>query len=82
MSSSGAVTTSSASDLLVAGNVVANQTSGPGTGFAQKILTVPDSDIVEDEIVNSLGSYTATAPLGSGDWVMQIVAFRAAAQPK
>ena len=82
LSSSGAVTTSSASDLLVAGNVVANQTSGPGTGFAKKILTVPDSDIVEDQIVNSLGSYTATAPLGSGDWVMQIVAFRAAAQPK
>jgi hypothetical protein len=82
LSSSGAVTTSSASDLLVAGNVVANQTNGPVTGFAQKILTVPDSDIVEDEIVNSLASYTATAPLSSGDWVMQIVAFRAATQPK
>jgi hypothetical protein len=81
LSSSAAVTTSSASDLLVAGNVVPNQTNGPGTGFAKKILTVPDSDI-EDEIVNLLGSYTATAPLGSGDWVMQIVAFRAAAQPK
>ena len=35
---------------------------GPGTGFAQKILT-SDSDIVQDKIVNSLGSYAATAPL-------------------
>jgi Carbohydrate binding module (family 6) len=79
--SSGAITTSSSSELLLAANVVSNSTAGPGTGFTQRILTVPDSDIVEDKIVNAIGSYAATTPLGIGDWVMQIVAFRAAAQP-
>jgi hypothetical protein len=61
MSSSGAATTASSSDLLVAANVVADTTSGLGTGFTQRILTVPDSDIVEDRNVNAAGSYTAAA---------------------
>ena len=37
-------------------------------------------DIVEDEFVTAAGSYNATGVFASGDWVMQLVAFRAAGQ--
>ena len=78
MSSTGAVTTSNATDLLVAANTVQTTTVGPGDGFTQRLLT-PDSDIVEDEQVRATGSYSASAPLGSeGAWAMQMVAFREA----
>jgi hypothetical protein len=78
-SSAGPVTTSSVNDLLIGANMVATGASGPGTGFTQRILT-GDGDIVEDKIGNPIGSYTATVTLSPGDWVMQIVGFRAATQ--
>lgn len=75
--SSGAALTSNATDLLFAANRVLTLTTGPGAGYTQRILTSPDGDIVEDEMVTATGSYTATAPLNSaGGWVMQLVAFR------
>src|SRR5262249_29180825 len=77
-SSSGAVTTTNSDDLLFAANLVQTQTSGPGTGFTQRILTTPDGDIAEDRMVTATGSYSGTAPLSSGKWIMQLVAFRAA----
>src|SRR6266567_2047780 len=78
-SSSGAVTTTNATDLLIGANDVATLTSAPGTGFTQRLLTSPDGDIVEDTVVTATGSYSATAALtGAGWWVMQMVAFRAA----
>ncbi len=78
-SSSGPATTTNAADLLVAANIVATQTTAAGSGFTQRLLTSPDGDIVEDQMVTAAGSYTATAPLsGSGSWIMQMVAFRAA----
>jgi hypothetical protein len=81
-SSSGAVTTTNAIDLLVGANLVWTQTSGPGNGFTQRLLTRPDGDIAEEAVVSSLGSYSATAPLGSaGAWLMQLVALRAAGSP-
>jgi hypothetical protein len=43
------------------------------------MITQPDGDIAEDEVVTATGSYTDTANLsGAGSWVMQMVAFRAA----
>jgi len=51
-------------------------TTGAGTSFTSRILTSPDGDIAEDEMVTATGSYSATAPLASGDWIMQMVAFR------
>jgi hypothetical protein len=84
-SSSGALTTTNANDLLVAANTVATHNTGPGTGFASRIITSPDGDILEDRIVTTAGSYTGTAPVSpAGWWIMQMVAFRAAptdAQP-
>ncbi|HXQ27297.1 MAG TPA: IPT/TIG domain-containing protein, partial [Candidatus Acidoferrales bacterium] len=78
-SSSGAVTTTNANDLLVAGNVIQTLTTGAGTSFTKRVITSPDGDILEDRIVTATGSYTGTAPVSpAGQWIMQMVAFRAA----
>jgi len=75
-SSSGSATTSNARDLLFGANLVQTGTTGPGSGFTSRLLTSPDGDIAEDEMVTAIGSYSATASLGSGQWIMQMVAFR------
>ena len=62
-SSSGAVATTNATDLLVGANTVQTITTGPGSGFTQRLLTNPDGDIAEDQIVTAAGSYSASAPL-------------------
>jgi hypothetical protein len=82
-SNTNAVTTTYASDLLVAGNDVKTTTTAPGAGFTQRMLTSPDSNIAEDRLTAVTGSYSATATVSpAGVWVMQMVAFRAAiAQP-
>ena len=72
---SASVTTVNANDVIVAGDYIQNTTTGPGTGFTQRVLTQPDSDLVEDETVSAAGTYTATAPLASsGWWVISVVA--------
>jgi outer membrane biosynthesis protein TonB len=79
---SGAVITKNAKDLLVGANLVWTATSGPGTGATKRLITSPDGDIAQDQIVSVLGSYSATAPLSNaGPWMMQMVAFRAAGSP-
>src|SRR6185437_5977432 len=77
-SNSGSVTTTNPNDLLVGANLVQQLTTGPGTGYTSRIITSPDADILEDAIVTSTGSYSATAPLSGGAWIMQMVAFRGA----
>jgi Concanavalin A-like lectin/glucanases superfamily/Bacterial Ig-like domain (group 2) len=78
-SSSGSATTTSATDLILGANLVQTITSGPGNGFTTRLLTQPDGDIAEDEMVTATGSYSATAPVSpSGPWIMQMVAFRSA----
>ena len=76
-SSSGAATTTSANELIFGANIVATTTTAAGSGFTSRIITVPDGDIAEDEVVDTAGSYTATATLGSGPWIMQMVTFSA-----
>jgi hypothetical protein len=81
-SSSGAVMTTNARDLLVGANMVWTGTTGPGSGFTQRLNTNPDSDIAQDRMVTAVGSYSATAPLSSvGPWMMQLVGFRAGGSP-
>jgi len=78
-SSSGSATTTHPTDLIFGATMVANYTNGPGTGFTNRILTSPDGDIAEDDMVMATGSYSATAPITpSGPWIMQMVAFRTA----
>ena len=74
--SSTSVTTTNASDLIFGANLVQTLTSGPGSGFTKRLLTSPDGDIAEDRMVTAVGSYSATAPLSTGKWIMQMVAFR------
>lgn len=77
--SSGPATSTNATDLIFGANMVTSYTNGPGSGFTSRLLTSPDGDIAEDQMVTATGSYSATAPLGAtGQWVMQMVAFRAA----
>jgi fibronectin type 3 domain-containing protein len=78
-SASPAVSTTNAYDLLFAANYVATRTTGAGSGFTSRVITSPDGDIAEDEMVTATGSYSGTAPLSSsGWWIMQMVAFKAA----
>ena len=78
-SGSGPLTTSYAMDLLVGANTVRTVTIGADAGFTQRLLTSPDGNIVEDRIATSAGVYSANPSLtGAGNWVMQLVAFRAA----
>jgi chitodextrinase len=75
-SNSGSVTTTNAADLIVGANIVSSITTGPGASFTSRVITTPDGDILEDRIVAAVGSYSATAPLTSGSWIMQMVAFK------
>ena len=78
LSDSNAVQTTNALNLLVGANKVRSVTTGPGTGFASRVITSPNGQILEDRVVTSVGSYRATAPVSPGDaWIMQLVAFRA-----
>ena len=77
-SNSGVVTTANANDLLVGANLVQQLTTAPGTGYTRRVITTPDGNIFEDQIVNTAGSQSATAVVTGGAWIMQMVAFRAA----
>jgi len=78
-SSTPAVATLNANDLLFAANIVSTLTRAAGTGFTKRMITQPDGDLVEDRTVSVTGSYGSTAPLsGAGAWVQQMVAFRMA----
>jgi len=73
---SGPITTSNANDLIVGANMTTGATNGAGTGFTSRVITFPDSDIAEDQIVSAVGTYRAQARLSGADWVMQAVAFK------
>ncbi len=80
--SSGAATTTSANELIFGADMVATTTGGAGSGFTSRIITVPDGDLAEDEVVTTAGSYSATATLSpAGAWVMQMVTFIATPAP-
>ncbi len=75
--SSGAVTTTSANDLLVGADMILTGYAAAGAGFTARIVTSPNSDLLEDRVVTATGSYSATATqIGSGWWLMQLAAFR------
>jgi len=76
--SSGLASTRFANDLLVGADLTVTGTT-TGSGFTQRMLTVPDADLLEDRIVTAVGSYAATAGIApSGQWIMQLAAFKAA----
>jgi len=75
-SNSGSATTTVANELIFGANMVSDTTKGPGTNFTSRIITNPDEDIAEDRIVSATGSYSATATLTGGSWVMQMATFK------
>src|SRR5579864_5998013 len=77
--SSGPATTTAANELILGADTIATITTGVESGFTSRIITSPDSDLVEDKIVSTTGSYNATASLSNGFWVMQMAAFKGAA---
>jgi glucose/arabinose dehydrogenase/chitodextrinase len=77
--SSGNLTTTKAVSLLLGAGTTTGGFSGAGSGYTLRVITQPDIDILEDRTVTATGTYSATAP-GVGNWVMQVVAFRAAGQ--
>jgi hypothetical protein len=75
--SSGSATTTSANELIFAADMIATTTKAAGTGFTARIVTSPDSDLAEDEMVTTAGSYSATSTLASaGPWVIQMASFK------
>jgi len=75
-SNSGPVTTTNANALLIAANVVQTVTTSAGAGFTSRMITSPNGSLLEDRIVTTTGTYSATASTNGGAWVMQIAAFR------
>ena len=78
LTTSGAVATTNANNLLFATNFVGGGTTGPGAGFTRRLISLRRS-IVEDMVVTAAGRYTATAPQSPSSWyIMHVVALRAA----
>ena len=77
--SSGNVSIASPVELVFGAGITTGRFTASGTGFATRIITAPDGDIVMDRVVNAVGSYAATATQ-AGNWVLQAATFRAAGQ--
>jgi hypothetical protein len=76
-SSCGPVNTTSANEVIVAGNVSTSVTTGPGPGFTSRIITKADGNIAEDEFLSTAGSYGASASLSAtATWIMQMATFK------
>ncbi len=74
--SSGAVSTTSANDLLFAAGASANTVTAPGTGFTTRLTGF--GNLTEDRLAATTGSYAGTATQNGSSWVMQLLAFRPA----
>ena len=79
---SGPLSITATNELLFGAGMTADTFTGPSSGFTLRVITSPDSDIVEDQIAAATGTYDATASLnGSTAWLIQLAAFKAAALP-
>jgi hypothetical protein len=78
LADSGACTTTTPVELIVAGATVASNVTGPGVGFTTVSLTHPNGDNAEHQITSAIGSCEATTGVAGGNWVMQTVAFKLA----
>jgi len=80
LANSGALTTAASSELLFAAGVTGTVSTAPGSGYTAQVITSPNGDIVEDAVAAVAGSYSATAPLSAGTWILQLAAYGAAGQ--
>ncbi len=70
-------TTAFSNELIFGAGDTSGAFTAAGTSFTKRLITNPDSDIVEDRIVSAIGSYSASAKQ-NGAWVMQMATFKAA----
>jgi glucose/arabinose dehydrogenase/chitodextrinase len=75
--SSGSVTTTFANEVVFGAGMTQGVFGAATGGATTRVITTPDADIAQDQIVAATGSYSATASLGTAAWLMQMVAFRA-----
>jgi YD repeat-containing protein len=76
----GPVTTTNASDLLIAVTDLGAAATAPTSGWNSRLTTPGRGNLLEDQIVASTGAYSASATLSTSDWwVMQLVTFKGAA---
>jgi hypothetical protein len=82
---SGSATTTAANTVLFAAGISSSTYGNATNEFTTRVLTQPKmgglpstgTGIFADRIVNTVGTYEATAPVsGGGTWLMQLVAFR------
>jgi hypothetical protein len=73
--SAGPITVTSAPELVFAAGTTTGSFGAAGNGFKERVLTLPDADIVEDLITTAPGAYTATVH-NQGEFVMQAVGFK------
>src|SRR5262249_13128288 len=74
--------TTFANELLFGAGITTGGFSAATGGATTRIITTPDLDIVQDQVVSAVGTYSATASLvGNAAWGMQMVALRAAGAP-
>ena len=81
LADSGPVTTSQANELLFAAGMTGSGFNGPADGWVLEVITTPDSDIVQDMVAASPGTYNVPTSLGSAGWLMQMAAFRTGPPP-
>ena len=79
MAKTGVVNTTVKTDVLVGAGTTDWTYNGAGNGFTTRVITSPDADIAEDSLTNGAAGYAATAPV-TGNWVMQVIALKAASQ--
>lgn len=78
-SSSSPLTGVGAGELLVASDYIGTASTGFESGWSERLVTKPDSDLLEDDVPAQAGSYAASASMSpDGWWVMQMLAFKAA----
>jgi RHS repeat-associated protein len=76
---SGSKSTTNQNDLLVGANLAGKTTTLAGANYVNHVVTTPQGDALEDQIVTSTGSYSAGATMAaSGNCLMQMVAFKEA----
>jgi hypothetical protein len=77
-STAGILTTNFPTELIVSGGTAQTAYTTAGSGYTLRGIST-NGNIAMDAVVTGFGNYTATAP-GSGNWVHQAAAFRAAGQ--
>ena len=81
LADTGACTTTSPIEVIVAGATVDSGVTGAGVGFILLDITTPNGDNSQHQITQAAGSCEATTPLTTGAWVIQAAAFKAAPGP-